>query len=361
MPLLWRYILGGYLKVFCLSVSTFIAVLIVSRFKEIARFAALTGDLAKTGIFILYQIPLILPIAILVSALLASLLLFQRLSRTFELTALRSAGISLTSLLAPILLASSLLGLANFILTAELSPFCRRESKALLFHETSTNPLLLLQRQNFEKLKHAYLNMTVKEEGKSAKDLVLIAYNENNQRLSLLTAKRLRVTGNELLGKEVAIVSHVPAETVNSFDPLVIENQSSMSTEAPLLSQSLKKKRPRLDLNSLSLQMLRIRQQDLPHLTPKIFTEIGRRATLALAVVSFTLLGCAFGIEQGRNPSKKNLLALLLLAMPLLLSYFLSKEFKTHLLLSSLVFLFPHLLIWVSSILRLLRISRGAL
>src|SRR5579872_4338640 len=114
MPILWRYALQSYLRVFSLSISTFIAVLIVARFKEIARFTALSGDWLKTGLYIVYQIPAILPIAIPISALIASLLLFQRLSRTFELTALRASGLSFRSILSPILFCSLLLTFFNF-------------------------------------------------------------------------------------------------------------------------------------------------------------------------------------------------------------------------------------------------------
>ena len=184
MPILWRYVLSGYLRVFLLSVCTFIAVLLVSRFKEIARFTALSGDWLKTALFVVYQIPLILPIAIPISALIGSLLLFQRLSRTFELTALRAAGVGLHSILAPILFTSFLLSLFNFSFCAEISPFCRRESKTLLYRETSANPLLLLQRQHLVKVKHTYINMNIQEEGKGAKDMIL---GGNAQRLLALS------------------------------------------------------------------------------------------------------------------------------------------------------------------------------
>ena len=106
IPILWRYALQSYLRVFLLSVCTFIAVLLVSRFKEIARFAALSSDSLKTALFVVYQFPLILPMAIPISALIASLLLFQRLSRGSELTALRASGLSLRSILTPLLFTS---------------------------------------------------------------------------------------------------------------------------------------------------------------------------------------------------------------------------------------------------------------
>lgn len=351
MPILWRYALQSYLRVFFLSVCTFIAVLIVSRFKDIARFTALTGDFAKTGLFIVYQIPTILPIAIPISALIASLLLFQRLSRTFELTALRASGLSLRTILTPHLLSSILLSLLNFSICAEIAPYCRREGKTLIYHETSSNPLLLLQRQKLVKIKHAYLNMDVKND-ETTKDLILIVHNEKNNRLNLLSARKLRISGEELIGDNLALISYMDAE--KGFDSLVIENQSFMSTAAPLLSTALKRNRSRLDINAVSFKALRLGKKPKP-----AQIEMLRRISLSLAAFSFTFLGCTFGIEEGRTPSKKNLLFALLLTLSVLMSYLLGKELKNSPLLATIAFLIPHPFIWFCSTLHLIRIARG--
>ena len=361
IPTLWRYALKSYVRVFLLSVCTFIAVLLISRFKEIARFAALTADWGKTGLFLVYQIPLILPMAIPISAAIASLLLFQRLSRTCELTALRASGYPLRSILAPLLLASLVFSIFNFSLCAEIAPFCRREAKTLTFRETSANPLLLLQRQKLVKMKDAYINMEVFDEGLSAKDLILILYNDTNQHLTLLSAKKLHLKGDELLGSDVAIVSHLPGEKTFFFDPLIIENQELMSTAAPLLSAALKKNRPRLETNSLSLKMLNLRKTESAKLARSAQNEILRRVSLSVAVFSLTLLGCAFGIDQGRNPSKKGLYAAFFLTLSVLISYLLGKELKKSLPLASLAYFTPHLIIWVSSYIRLRRLKKGTL
>src|SRR3990167_2854629 len=126
MSIFWRYALQSSSRVFLLSVTTFIAVLIITRFKEIARFTALSGDFAMTGLFILYHIPTILPIAIPISALLGSFLLFQRMSRSRELTALRASGFSFKKIIAPLLAVSLLLSAVDFWMCAQIAPFCRR-------------------------------------------------------------------------------------------------------------------------------------------------------------------------------------------------------------------------------------------
>lgn len=359
MYILWRYLGLIFLKTFTLSVSTFILVLLVSRFKEIARFAALSYSLEKTALFIATQIPLILPIAIPLSALIAALLLFQNLSRTQELTAIRASGVSLSSLLAPILLIGFFLSFLSFFLCAEIAPLCRRESKLLLYHETSENPLLLLQRQHLVKLKNSYIKMKVEEEGKSAKDLVLITHNASNHRLSLVTAKKLRMTESELLGQEVAIVTHLEEDGERGFDPLIIENQALMSTDGSSLSSSLKKNRPRLDPSTFEFSLLRIARETKAKWNKKAFVEMLRRCDLSLAIFSFTFLGCAFGIEQGRFPTKKNLLLAMGLTLFLMLSYLLGKEFKSKPFLAMIVFFSPHPLIWLLSMKRLQQISKG--
>lgn len=360
IPILWRYLLRGYLRIFFLSVSSFVAILLVSRFKDIARFTALSGDWPKTALFALYQIPLILPLAIPLSALIASLLLFQRLSKSYELIAWRAAGVSFPALLAPLLICSFFLSSANLSLCASLSPYCRRETKALLYRETSNNPLLLLQRQNLIKIKNAYLTMKIKQEGKAAQDLLLIAHNESNQKLTFLSAKELKLSREKLLGYNVAIISHLPSEKEDMFDPLIIENQASMSTAAPILSTILKKNRPRLDMSALSSKMLNIK---LSEPGKKIFSahvEQLRRITLALASFSFTLLGASFGYEQNRNPSKKGLFMALVLTLVVLSCYLLGKGLKFHPLLATWTFLAPHPLIWCLSILKLRHISKAS-
>ncbi len=283
--------------------------------------------------------------AIPISALLASYLLFQRLSRNSELTAMRASGLKLTTLLTPLLLCSILLSLANFSITAEIAPFCRRETKTLLYEETSQNPLLLLQRQKLVKIDSAYLDMKIKDEGKEAKDVILIA--QNNKRLNLTTAKKLSFSNDELIGTDVAMVSHLPSV---GFDTLIIENQATLSTAAPALSNALKKHRPRLDANSLELRLLLLRTQEEGRKAKAAWIDIFRRVSLALAVFTFTFIGCAFGIEQGRNPSKKGLLIAAALALFLLTSYLFGKELKQ---LPILIFLSPHVLIWIACTMRL--------
>lgn len=198
--------------------------------------------------------------------------------------------------------------------------------------------------------------MKPKEEGRAAKDFLLIAYNESSQRLSLITAKQLWLDAQELWGSDVALISHLHSDVPNAFDPLIIENQALMSTQAPLLSMAMKKNRPKLDSNALDLRMLQLRAKMPTRQGKTAQVEILRRISVSLGAFSLTLLGCAFGIQVGRNPSKKGLLVVMSLSLLLLVSFFLGKELKTFPSAAWIAFSLPHLLIWAVSIRRLRRI-----
>ncbi len=359
MPIVWRYLLLGYLRVFSLSVCSFIAVLLVSRFKEIARFAALSANLPKTVLFVATQIPLIIPITIPLSALLASLLLFQRLSKSYELTAFRASGISLQNLFSPLLAMSLLLSTLNFVVSANITPYCRRCAKELLYYETSVNPLLLLQRQNLAKMKESFIQMKTEQDGQVARDFILVSHNQSSNRLSLIASRKLTMKNEQLEGKDVAIISHLKGENDSAFDPLIIENEAWMSTDASALSSSLKKHRPKIDPSALEFPMLRIQSNEGGKIGKKAFVEMLRRMSLSLSVFSFTLLGCSFGIEQGRNPSKKNLFKALGFTLILMLSYLLGKEFKGNPLLASAILFSPHPIIWMGSFLKIRQVAKG--
>jgi lipopolysaccharide export system permease protein len=319
MSILWRYALHSYLRVFLLSIFVFLAVLFVARFKEIARFAVLTEDFAKTGLFAVYQIPLILPIAIPISALLTALLLFQRFSRSFELTALRSLGFNLSSIMAPFLLISIVLAFFNFSICARYAPFCRREAKTLLFETTTQNPLLLL------KLQRAYLE-------KEGEGLLLIA--RHKQRLNCVTVDKLEFTPSELICDNVNLIAYSPSNT------LIVENQERMRTPASFLATVWNKETPKFDIGSINFNRL------------ADFSEMCRRISLSIAVFTFTLLGASFGIEQGRVKSRKNLVLALLLSLLLLLCYFLNKT-------APLLSLIIHPCIWAFCLMRLRKVARG--
>jgi lipopolysaccharide export system permease protein len=420
MTLLWRYLLKNYLKVLVLSVASFIAILLVSRLEEIAHFASLGAPLSYLALFTLYQIPYILPIAIPISCLISAMILFQRLSHTHELTAIRAGGFSIKQIATPLLIAGALLSLASFYIASELATSSHLATRKMAYDLTSGNPLLLLQSAKIAKLKGSYVQMGPVRNGQEAQDLLIALKNSPNERirarkgitsrfglcetktnrsehgsrpneehhsqigkgdeedrlgkvaaspnreviplrvLSLCLVKKVKMEEGNLKGKGVSVISTVPG---SNADHLVIENQEVMTSPASEFARLLRNKGWKIANDHLKLSLLRVREQSLREeggeKLAKCHSEMARRASLGIAAFTFTLMGLSFGMEIGRNRTKRGILSVLFLAGLTLITFFVGKELDHLFWIAASLFLLPHALIAAASIWNLSRVSRG--
>lgn len=362
LPIIWRYLLRSYFQILLLCVGSFLSVLIVLRFQEIARFATSGAPKLTVLLFSLLQMPYILPLAIPVSSLIAALLLFQRLSHTHELTALRTSGFGLRAIAAPLLLAGFLLTLVNFTITNELSPRCRSLSKHLIFETVAGNPLFLFQKESLIKLKNAYYDIGVLKANRYAEDVLFAIKNSSSNRLTIMTAKELALKGDLIKGKQVTFISSVDALKESGFDHLVIENQAEMNTKAASLSQFLQtidwtQSYEYLPMHTILAYDLAQKKHSL--ISKEAQVEISRRLSISLAAFTFTILGVAYGIQINRNRSKKRMFWVIALAALFLTSFIAAKSFRHTPMIATSIYLLPHPLIILLSLRSLKSIREG--
>lgn len=363
MLIYWRYLSFAYIRVFLLSTFGFIAVLLITRIKDITRFAALTPDIEKILLYTLFQIPHILPFAIPISCLISSFLLFQRFSKTSELTALRASGISIKKIIFPILIISFFLSFFNFFINSEVTPYCRINSKKLAHVEVSLNPIMLMERQQLLKIKNTYIDLVTSSNSQSAKNVLFIAVNKSNGRLNLITAKNITLKKDTLIGNNISIISHFESDHPYSFDTLLIENQEKMKTKASNLSKYMKSTSFPLNTIHLPTKMLLIRgklmdENKTSKQIPSV-VEIIRRTSLSISAFSFTFIGICFGIEINRIKSRKKLLIASLSALLILVCFAIGKGFKYHPYISCFIYVIPQLLIILFSTRFLHKVSGG--
>jgi lipopolysaccharide export system permease protein len=362
MPIFWRYLLRNFFQVFFLSVSSFISVLIVLRFQEIARFATSGASKLKVVLFALLQIPYILPIAIPVSCLIAAILLFQRLSLTHELTAFRTCGLGLKPITTPLLFAGFFLTLVNFTIASEISTRCRSLSKTLIYEMAVANPLFILQKESLVKLKSAYYDIGVLKANKYAEDVLLVVKNSSSGRLTLMSAKELALKGDLLKGEQVTFISSVDPKKGSGFDHLVIENQAEMNTKAANLSQFLQTVDWSTSFEYLPLRMILAHDIAVKKhfaIGKSARVELARRVSISLAAFTFTLIGLTFGMQISRNRSKKGILWGIGLAAFFLVCFITAKSLRHAPMLSTTIYLLPHPIIILISLRGLKAIREG--
>lgn len=364
MPTLWRYTLRNYLQVLLLCVAGFISVLLVTRFQTIARFAATGASKLFVLKFVLFQIPFILPLAIPISCLIASLLFFQRLSRTHELTALRSAGLGILPIAYPILACGALIAVANFAIVSEIAPRCRAYSKSLAYQMTAINPLCLLQKDTLIKLKDSYVDMKVLKSGKYAKDVIFIMRNQSNERLGMTIAKKVFIENETLSGRDVTFISTIDPKKSECFDHLVIENQEEMETRANELAQYLRSSDWNINYDYLNLRMVQAKYAKEKgkgtKLNHKALQEVARRSSVGLAAFTLSLIGVAFGMELSRGKKVKGTLWAVGLAALYLVCFVAGKSIRHDITMSILFFILPHPVIVYFCARAFKRVSRGA-
>lgn len=367
MPILWRYILGQFFKVLLLSLFAFIAVLLTSRLDEIAHFASLGPQLKYLALFILYQIPLILPIAIPVSCLISSVLLFQQLSNSHELTALRAAGMSIKTIMTPLLIGAISLSMLNFYIVSEVSTSSHLETNQLKSELRSINPLLLLHHKHLMRLKGIFFDaMGPSKMGELASDTVIAMANEKSGRMNLLVAKSLEANPETFEGAGVSLItSHGEGE---GQDHVVIENLGTASTPIGEFAPMLQKKVLSINNDQLRIGLLLARLDgEIEHYETaenagmptselkqiqrsinRMYSDVARRVSASLAVFAFTLMGAAFGISVSRMKTPYKVGAVIGLGALYLICFFAGKGMD-HLLEASIILYFAPLFLMIGT------------
>jgi lipopolysaccharide export system permease protein len=352
------------------------------RLDEIAHFATLGPHSTYLFWFILYQIPYILPIAVPIACLISTILLMQRLSRQQEITALRASGIRIRTLLAPLLCAASLLAIANFYIASEIATSSHLAIGLLKNQLRSVNPLLLMGNKHFMRLQGYYFDARgPSKNGEFASDILLALPDKKKQRISLLVAKRIEITPSTIHGHHLTLISSLHAEADPlQFDPLLVENIEETTTKLQDFFQLMHKQTWNSHNDHLQLSWLLLRLQEEQskekelhtHNTPleelrltqreigSIYTEIVRRISLGVAAFTFTLMGAAFSITLlHRMRHRKDTYWIVALVTLYLACYFVAMGMSHRLLLATSIYLTPHLLIILCSLLKLRRATHG--
>lgn len=372
MPIIWRFLIKAFLKITLATLLAFIAILLTMRLEDIAHFAGLGAPIYQLLLFTLYQIPYILPIALPLSCLVASSILVQQLSNSHELTALRASGFSLSAIFTPIFLTAAFLSIVNFWIISEVATRSHFQSNRLKSELRAINPLLLLHNKQMMRLKGFYFeSFGTSHLGESASDVVLGLPNHHRQRIHLMVAKQLSVNPDTFSGNQVSFITASPAKEEGDFDHLLIENMKSSTSQTADFSLLLQKKMWRIQNDYLHLPLLiqRIKEQlekyqahpvkENKKQLHKGLSEIVKRFSIALAVLSFTFMGSIFAINISRRKSFYPLLIVVGLTTLYLVGFFIGKNGEENLWIASSFFIIPQVLIISASLFFLKRINQG--
>ncbi|GAB3574199.1 hypothetical protein GCM10027578_36460 [Spirosoma luteolum] len=129
-----KLVLGSFWGPFFLTLGVVIFIFLMRLLMSyIDEFVSKDLDLATFGRLLFYFSLLTIPTALPLAVLLSSLMTFGNLGEFFELTALKSAGISLTRAMRPLLIVAIGISVFSFWFNNEVSPWANLKGYSLLY------------------------------------------------------------------------------------------------------------------------------------------------------------------------------------------------------------------------------------
>ena len=308
---LTRQVLGSLL----LTVAVFTLVLLLGNvLKEILSLLVnRQASLLSVVRAILLLIPYVLVFALPMGMLTATLLTFGRFSADNELTAVRASGISLLSLITPVLVLSALLSAVCALVNLHVAPRCRVAYKHLIYETALERVDTLLPERAFRQ----FQNFTVyfgRVRNGEVRDVYIYEMDKGGSNV-LRTVRAPRGTFSvEATNKTIHLVL---------FDAWMVtgeegERRPIRVGEQPveLIWKEKVEKQPGLsDMGFLELWQKRseLERQGIP--TTPVDVQIHSQVAFSFACIGFALIGIPLGIRAHRRETSAGIAMAMVLVM----------------------------------------------
>ena len=340
MKTLQKYLVGQVFATLLLTVAVFPAVLLVGNaLREILTLLASSHVSPLLMVkAILYLIPFVWVFALPMGMLTATLLVFGRFSADQELTAARASGVSLLSLVMPVLLLSLFCCTLSAWFNMDLGPRCRASYVKLITDLRGELMNAQLPEGRFVRDFPGYIFYTEKNNGGNLQNVMIYRLENETNVDTTLRAVRGQLkpdrANNQLVldlfdARSVTIGSH--GNAINSFPTLTLNLSLSSVTNRvtkPKISDMtfLQLRQELHDLENLRLvagtnppaelktQLAALRQQQKDFIEP-VRVAMNREVAFSFACFGFTLVGIPLGIRVHRRETNIGIAIALLLVV----------------------------------------------
>ena len=324
-----RYLLGDFLKSFFITLVVLTFVMYVGAVVQAIDYMSRgISGLLILKIFAL-NVPFALSFVIPVSVLTTVLLHFGRLSADGEITAMKSCGVSLWQMAAPILFCSMLLSLVCLYINAEVAPRSHWIRRQMLRNLGEEDPLALLDEGRFVNDFPGVKVYVGKKADRQIEDIILYQFDEKGARAEV-RAKSGSVDFNaetrvmEIDLKQVRLTEYDKEHPEDQAKARTLSADSypvTLDLRQMLNKGKVNKKPASMTFAELvqSIQNVRqtfpdIQEKNVQRMRTKMAVDASKRLALAMSCFSFTLLAIPLGIRSHRKESSIGIgLALILL------------------------------------------------
>ena len=197
-----------------------------------------------------YIIPTLVPLALPLAILLSSLMAFGKLGETYELTALKSAGISLYKIMRPLFLVICMISIAAFFFSNHVIPYSNMKFKTLLY-DIMNKKLALNIREGvfFNDIEGYSIKINKKDDqGKVLEDILIYDHSQKMGNTKVIKAK----SGSMYTSANNRYL-YLELKDGYSYEEMYIKDPKKR-LDLPFSRASFKKEKIRFDMASFQLE-----------------------------------------------------------------------------------------------------------
>jgi lipopolysaccharide export system permease protein len=301
--------------------------------------------------FVAYVLPFSLIFTIPWGLLTAVLLVFGRLSADNELTALRSNGVSIGRICAPLVFIALLCTAASIWLNVQVAPAAQEEMRSTVFNLATRNPMALFGSDQIIDQFPGHKIYVGRKNGNQLENIIVFEINDNFMPMKTTYAR----TGSleaDLPGKRILMHLYgARYQQRDEVEPYALDRiREGISVEEGTLPISLdelyEKEKRRASRSMLSLeQLLEQVKNDDPKTRSASRTELSKRFSFPMACIVFALVGVPLGITAHRRETSFGFGASLVIGVFYFLFIIVADTLRSN------ARLHPELLVWFPNVL----------
>lgn len=371
MKTLHLYLTRQMLATLGMTVFVFTLILllgnVIKQILQLLIHRQITVWVACDGILLL--IPWVLAFSLPIGMLTAALLVFGRFSADQELTAARASGISLISLITPVLLLSAAVSGLCAWLNFDIAPSCRTAYRQLIARSEIANPINALQ--DDEMVRFGDTDIYVgKKEGTNLLNPIVTRHQRNGDWKEYIYGPSGNITPQDN-GKKILLTIHSAiawANSTNGWQPTFSGGELPLTIDVQAQEQDILT----VSLSDMTFHQLCVRLAQLEHppstnafappsipgtLPPEapgdvvkrmktpVLVYLHKEVAFSFACIGFTLVGIPLGIRAHRRETSVGVATALLLMLVYYSFVVLATAWEAH------PERFPWLIVWLPNFL----------
>jgi LPS export ABC transporter permease LptF len=304
MKIITRYTIRQFIPHFLLGLLVFTFILIMDKIFELVNLIINKGvSVVNVVMLFLYTLPSFLSLTLPMALLMGTLLTLGSMQEDNEITAIRAGGISQTKIIIPLIIISILATLCLVYFNQEIAPISQKQFSKIYYKIAYQRPALNLEENAFTEIGNYRLFIKkINRNTNTLKSIIIYDLSEENFPV-LVSAQK---GAFKKIGKDIilelysGIMQKKDYTNPSRFNQIHFETYSiKLAFNQSQFSENQTKNIANLTGRELQKTIYRFKKEKIDYSTMEV--QYFQRITIALACLTFVLLGCPLALMTKKH------------------------------------------------------------